>query len=269
MKNKKLWASGTIALSLILKTLLADVASAHGTKEHGRELKVCIEGNNPPYSYMGPSGDIGGFDYEIGKAIVEKMGREYKMVKMDWDGIIPALLGKKCDAIISSMGMTEKRREKIDFTDKYYGAPPIMFAGKKGKMTSDTPEALKGKTIAVQRGTFNEEYLKIKYPQVKIRSYASQVEANNDLVAGRVDAILQDVVPSKLFLESKEAKKAGLAFFGREHRDTKILGNGAGIGVRKGEKELRQALNKAIKDVVASGEYKKINDKYFDFDIYK
>ncbi len=232
-------------------------------------VKVCIEGANPPYSSLTPSGDIVGFDVDIGKAIVKKMGMDYQMVKMDWDGIIPALLAKKCDAIISSMAVTSERKKKIDFTEKYYGNPPLRFAGKKDKMTSDDAAAMKGKIVGVQQATINEEYLKQKYPGVKLRSYAKQDDANNDLLAGRIDAVFQDVIPMKEFLASKEAKAGNIALFGRGHNDTAIMGDGAGIGVRKEDTKLRDDFNKAIKALRASGEYKKINDKYFDFDIYQ
>lgn len=265
MKNKKILQSGTVAVVIVAAACVAGRALA----AESNVLRVCVEGAYEPFSKMTPSGEVVGFDVDIGKAIVAKAGKKYEMVKVDWSGIIPALLAKKCDAIISSMGFTAEREKKIGFTDKYYGQTPVFFIGKKGKMTSDSAEAMKGKTIGLQAGTVNEKYIKAKYPDIKIRGYATQVEANNDLLAGRVDAVFQDKIGMKDFLASKEAKAAQLDFFGHGHRDAVLLGTGPRIAVRKEDTALRDSLNKAIKDVRASGEYKKINDKYFDFDIYE
>ncbi|MDI9314426.1 MAG: transporter substrate-binding domain-containing protein [Hydrotalea sp.] len=278
MKNKKLppkvvskAATLGVNLAMTLATTLGLTASFLTTAPNAiaadDSVRVCIEGANPPYSSISPSGEIIGFDVDIGRAIVEKMGKKYTMVKMDWDGIIPALLAKKCDAIISSMSITDERKKKIDFTDKYYGNPPLRFVAKKGRFANDAPATLKGITVGVQQATIAVDYLKQIYPDIKLRAYALQDEANADLLAGRVDAIFQDSVPLAEFLKTKQA--AGLGVFGKDHNDPKILGIGAGIGLRKGDTALRDGLNKAIKGIRADGAYKKINDKYFNFDIYK
>ncbi|MDI9314424.1 MAG: transporter substrate-binding domain-containing protein [Hydrotalea sp.] len=264
MKNIKLLLLSAVAVLCAHAGYGAKQAQAAGDS-----LKICVEGGSPPYNQLSPNGEIVGFDVDIGRALLKKMGKKYDMVKMDWDGMIPALKAKKCDAIISSMAITEERKKRISFTDPYYASPPERFAAKKGKFPDDKPETLKGKTIGVQRATIAEEFLKEKYPEVKLKSYATQNEANADLLDGRVDAIFQDVVPTKDFLKTKEAIAANIALFGVDHRDVKILGPGAGIGVRQEDEDLRKSFNKAIKAIHASGEYKTINDKYFDFDISK
>ncbi len=266
MKNRTKFMNG-VALLLLAGALLP----TKGWAVESKVVRVCVEGAYPPFSKMTSSGEVVGFDIDIGKAIVEKAGKKYEMVRMDWDGIIPALLAKKCDAIIASMGVTEERKKKLDFTDKYYGLSnsATWFFGKKDKVTSDRTEALKGKIVGLQAGTVKEKYVKTKYPDVKVRAYTSQVEANSDLLAGRLDAVFQDKHNMKEFLESKEAKAAGIEVFGHAHKDPVLLGTGPRIAVRKGDTVLRDSLNKAIKDLRASGEYKKINDKYFDFDAYE
>lgn len=256
--SRKTWLlAGALTLSVM----------GHGIAKAAGEVKICVEGAYPPFSSLTPSGDIVGFDIDMANAMVKKMGKTAKLVKVDWDGIIPALLAKKCDAIVASMSITAERKKKIDFSEKYYGAPPIRFVGKKSSKLSDDESFLKTKVVGVQRATIAEDYMKKKFPTVKIKSYGTQDEALADLTAGRVDAVSADSVSFLAFLGGPAGKDYG--YFGKDHYDSVILGDGAGVGVRKEDTALRDAFSKAVKDLRASGEYKKINDKYFDFDIYK
>jgi ABC-type amino acid transport substrate-binding protein len=122
--------------------------------------------------------------------------------------------------------------------------------------------------VGVQRATIHENFLRDNFGDViDIKSYATQDEANADLVAGRVDLVLADSVAlDEGFLKTDSGK--GFAFIGPGYNDPKWFGDGAGIAVRKGEPELLDGLNAALKQILADGTYKKINDKYFVFDVY-
>lgn len=251
-----------MAVGFTTALLLAGGTLAHAADD---QVKYCVEGAYPPFSQVESSGAIVGFDVDMANTLIAKMGKKPVMVKMDWDGMIPALLAKKCDAIISSMSITPERKQKIDFSDKYYNTP-ARFAGKQSANLADSESGLKGKVVGVQRGTVSEDYMKKKYPNVKVRAYASQDEANADLLAGRLDAIFVDSIPLEEFL--KAAGPKGFAAFGKDHYDSAILGDGVGIGVRKEDTMLRNGFSKAIKDIRSSGDYQKIAKKYFTFDIY-
>ena len=254
-KSYKTW----LAVGLLtMAGLTRGVASA-------ADIKICVEGGHPPFSSISPSGEVVGFDVDMANALAKQMGKTPKMVKIDWDGMIPALLAKKCDAIVASMSITAERKKKIDFSEKYYNTP-ARFAGKKSANLSDSAAALKGKTIGVHQATVLEDFMKKKYPDVKLRSYATQEKANADLLTGRIDAIFADAVPLGYFLKTPAAKD--IAAFGKEYYDSAILGDGVGVGVRKEDTALRDEFSKAIKDVRKSGAYAKLNKKYFNFDIY-
>jgi arginine/ornithine transport system substrate-binding protein len=229
-------------------------------------LNICVEGAYPPFSETSPDGTIVGFDIDIANALCEQMGEECSMLKTDWDGIIPALLEKKCDAIVASMSITPERQQVIDFTDKYYQTP-AMFVAAEGADLVDSPEGMAGKIVGVQRGTVHQDFMEKVYPEAQLTLYTSQDEAYLDLTSGRVDAVMGDSVPVDYgFLRTPQGE--GYAFFGEPHVDPAIHGTGAGIGVRKEDAELRERLNVAIKAIRDNGQYEAIAGKYFDFDVY-
>ena len=94
-------------------------------------VRIGVEGANPPFSWTTADGKLEGFDIDIARALAKAMGADVKLVAQDWDGIIPALLARKYDAIIASMSITEERKKKVAFTNKYYNTP-AKFVCKKG-----------------------------------------------------------------------------------------------------------------------------------------
>lgn len=232
----------------------------------GLALGICVEGAYPPFSETAEDGSVVGFDVDIANALCAEMDVECEMVKVDWDGIIPALLERKCDAIVASMSITPERAQVIDFTDKYYNTPARLIAPE-GTDLVDSSEGLAGKRIGVQRGSVHHGYVENAYPESELVLYGTQDEANLDLIAGRLDAVMADSVVLDLgFLQTPEGED--FAFFGTPHLDPEYHGDGVGIGVRKGEDELREDLNGAIAAIRDSGKYDEIASQYFEFDIY-
>ncbi|MGD8389134.1 MAG: ABC transporter substrate-binding protein [Desulfobacteraceae bacterium] len=231
------------------------------------KVRIGTEGAYPPFNFVDQDGKLQGFDIDIAKALCEEMGVEYEFVVQDWDGIIPGLLAKKYDCIIASMSITEERKQKVDFTEKYY-LTPARFVAKKGAGIEISKEGLKGKTVGVQRATIHENFLRDNFGDaVDIKSYATQDEANMDLVSGRVDLVIADAtVLLGGFLETDAG--ADYEFVGPGFTDEKWFGEGIGIALRKEDDTLREMFNKAIKALREKGIYQKINAKYFDFDVY-
>jgi arginine/ornithine transport system substrate-binding protein len=254
---------GWIIVAIVALVLAAGAVQAKDWKK----VRIGVEGAYPPFSYVTPDGELAGFDIDIAKALGAAMGAEVELVAQDWDGIIPALLAKKYDAIIASMSITEERKKKVGFTNKYYNTP-AKFVCKKGAMTEFSRDNIKGKKVGVQRATIHDNYLTDNYGNdVEVVRYGTQDEAYLDLVAGRVDLLLADSVAlSDGFLKKPEGKD--FQFIGPDLSDPKWFGNGAGIAIRKEDKDLAELFNKAIDQIRADGTYKKIQDKYFDFNVY-
>ncbi|SFI64585.1 lysine/arginine/ornithine ABC transporter substrate-binding protein [Albimonas pacifica] len=229
------------------------------------DLKICVEGAYPPFSETTASGEVVGFDIDMANAMCAAMGATCEMVKTDWDGIIPALIERKCDAIVASMSITPDRAQVIDFSAKYYNTPAAFIAAEGTEMTT-TPEGLSGKTVGVQRGTIHQQFMEGEFPDVELKLYGTQDEAYLDLQSGRVDALVADqIAMDEGFIKTDAG--AGYAFFGDTFSIPKYHGEGAGVGVRKGS-DLAGRFTDAIAEIRASGEYDEIQKKYFDFDIY-
>ncbi|WP_137818910.1 ABC transporter substrate-binding protein [Pseudomonas sp. 2FG] len=245
------------------KILLAAAATlAFGTGAVAADkLKIGTEGAYPPFNLIDSSGQVGGFDVEIAKALCAKMKAECEVVTSDWDGIIPALNAKKFDFLAASMSITDERKQAVDFTEPYYTNKLQFVAPKAGDFKTDKA-SLKGKVIGAQRATIAGTWLEDNLADViDIKLYDTQENAYLDLTSGRVDGVLADKFVNWEWLKSEAGK--GFEFKGEPVFDNDKIG----IAVRKGD-PLREKLNAALKEIVADGTYKKINDKYFPFSIY-
>ena len=247
--------------ALTAVTLILGIGSVQAA-----ELRVGVEGAYPPFSWKESDGTLKGFDIEIAEAICAELKRKCVLVEQDWDGMIPALLAKKFDTIIASMSITEERKKRVDFSDKYYNTP-ARFVAKKGAGLEITEEGLKGKRIGLQRGTTHQCFMEKMFPDVELVLYGTQDEVFQDLAIGRIDAQFSDsIAADDGFLKTDAGKD--FEFTGGDQHDEACHGPGAGMTVRKQDKELRMELNAAIKALREKGIYQKINAKYFDFDIF-
>ncbi|WP_020558572.1 transporter substrate-binding domain-containing protein [Thiofilum flexile] len=255
-KLTTLIASALIALSLTTTAQAAD------------KLILGNDGAYAPFHSKDKDGNLIGFDIEIGNALCKVMEVECEWVTTDWDSLIPALDAKKIDAILSSMSITSERKKKIDFTQKYYSTP-IQCVREVGKEADPSdPEKVKGKKVGVQSGVVADNFARAKFKDLaEVIAYKTQEEADLDLLAGRLDLVCADSVVLVPFI--KEEKNVGkIELIGGDFTDVAFVGEGVGIGVRKGETELAEKFNQAIQKIRDDGTYAEINKKYFDFDLY-
>jgi len=253
MKLKKLLllTYAALALTVALPSAAAD------------KIVLAADAEYPPFQYKNDNGDIVGFDVEISLLACEAAELDCEFAAHAWEGLIPGLIIGKFNAISASMTATPERREQVDFTDKLYTAPS-QFLTKKDSGIDISVEGLTGKTLAAQRSSVQADYLEKTYGETsKINLYDTQDQANLDLAAGRVDALLGEVIAlSESFLKSEAG--AGFAWQGDELK----FGDGIAIAIHKDNTELRDKLNAGIQAIRESGEYQKVSDKYFGRDIY-
>ena len=251
---------------LALATTISILSAFAGATLAADKIVIGTEGAYPPFNNLQADGTLTGFDVDIAKALCDEMKAECTFVTQDWDGIIPALQAKKFDAIIASMSITAERKEKVDFTNKYYNTPPAIAVPKDSTITEATEAGLDGKVLGAQASTTHSNYGEAHMKKAELKLYPTAEEYKLDLVNGRVDAVIDDVVVLSEWLKSEDG--ACCKILGTLPIDPVINGEGAGIAVRKGDDALREKFNAAIKAIRDNGKYKEINAKYFNFDVY-
>jgi polar amino acid transport system substrate-binding protein len=252
----------TALMSLAAGLLLSGMAMAEPVK-----VGIAAE-PYPPFASPDASGNWVGWEVDLIKAVCAAETMDCVITPVAWDGIIPALTSGQIDAIMASMTITEERMKTIDFSDKYYNTPTVVVAAK-GSGITPTAEGLAGKIIGVQVSTIHQDYAQTHFAgsAAEIKLYQTQDEANQDLVAGRIDATQADSIALDAFLAT-EAGATCCEAVGAVADDPAILGAGVGVGLRKGEDELKARFNAGIAKVIADGTYDKISAPYFASSIY-
>ena len=252
-------------MSLIKKLLATTALIAGLSGVANAEIRLGLDSAPyEPFYARDAGGEWKGWEIEIGDALCKAMNETCVWVPIAWDGIIPALTAKKIDAIVGSMSITAERMKTIDFSDKYYNTPAALIAPKGSSFAK--LEDLKGKVVGVQVSTTHANYAEKHLDGIaEVKIYQDFNEHNQDLFAGRVDAVIADSLALEPFLKSNEGacceQKMTLS-------DIEVFGPGVGAGIRKEDTALKEKFNKAIAQILEDGTYDEISKKYFSFDIY-
>lgn len=255
-----------LKLSLWLAVVIASTAGAAHAQSSGT-LRFGIEAAYPPFESKTPAGELQGFDVDLGKAVCAQMKVKCVWVENAFDGLIPALQARKFDVINSAMNITAKRRQSIDFTPAIYVVPIVMVA-KKGSGLLPDVKSLQGKHVGVLQGSSQEDFLKAHWANVGVNvvSYQDQDQVWADLLAGRLDAGVQEAQTAQDgFLNKSEGRD--YAFAGEPLKDPATLGEGTGFGLRKGDKALQEKVNAALAALKKNGTLSALSVKYFNRDI--
>ena len=251
------------------KLVLAAVAALSlGTTAMAEPLKIGVAAEPyPPFTSPDAAGNWVGWEVDFMVAICKQAELDCVITPTAWDGIIPALTSGQIDVIMSSMSITAERAKTIDFSDKYYNTPAMVMVAADSAITPDAA-GLTGKIVGVQISTTHEAYTQKYFGPVasEVKIYQTQDEANQDLAAGRLDAVMADSIALQAFLDS-DAGKACCKSAGMVANDPEILGAGVGFGLRQGD-PLKDKLNAAIAAIRADGTYAAITANYFAFDVY-
>ena len=244
----------------------ATVMMVAGAAQAADKVRIGTEGAYPPFNELTADGKLVGFDIDMANALCEEMKVECEFVVQDWDGMIPALIASKFDAVIASMSITPDRLKKVDFSKKYYNTPPAIAVPKDSKMTDASPASLNGKLIGAQSSTTHSDFAEKKLEGIELKLYPTPDEYKLDLASGRLDGVVDDIIVLSDWLKTEDG--ACCKILSPLKSVPEIHGEGAGIAVRKGETELADKFTAAIAAIRANGKYKEINDKYFPFDVY-
>lgn len=254
MKLKSMLITSVAAVTVIASAAAAD------------PVKIGIAAEPyPPFASLDSSGNWVGWEIDVINAVCEAAALDCVITPVAWDGIIPSLTGQQIDAIMASMSITEERLKTIDFSDPYYNTPAVIVADKSMDIDA-SPESLAGKIIGIQASTIHQAYAQAYFKDAELKVYQTQDDANQDLFAGRIDATQADSIAMAEFVGSASGSCCEIK--GSVADDPAILGRGVGAGVRKGDEELLETLNKGIAAILADGTHEKITANYFATSIY-
>jgi polar amino acid transport system substrate-binding protein len=245
--------------------LLAGLGAGAGMAQEPRTIRIATEGAFPPFNYL-EGNEPQGFEVDLGNALCAAAKARCVFVVHEWDGMIKGLLRGEYDAIMASVGITERRRARIAFSKPYYRIAAAFVARKDDDVSAVTPAALAQKSIGTIDGSDHARFLEERYPDAQVRTFASLEEANLDLIAERLDLVLGDKLALTRFLDSREGK-ACCRLVADAPFDPAFYHPGVGVGLRKEDAALKALFDKALDAVIADGTYDRIRAKYFSFDI--
>jgi lysine-arginine-ornithine-binding protein len=254
---------------ILTLTALAICLGTSAVAQDMKKVRMGTEGAYPPFNYIDQNGQLAGFDIDIGNALCAAAKFDCEWITQDWDGIIPGLQAEKYDTIVASMSITAERAEVVDFSDPYYQELGVLVGAEGTEYKGSFPETVAGKIVGAQSATTHENFARDRLAEsaAEIRTYDTVEQAHLDLTAGRIDFFLDGVIAvTGGFLDTDLGE--GYAVIGPEIIDRELYGDGAGIAVRKGDDELREALNAALKAIRADGTYQEISNKHFGIDIF-
>ena len=265
------------SLGLLISLFLTISANAD-------KIRIGTEGAYPPWNSKDASGKLIGFEVELAWTLCRYIGQQCEIVEQDWDGMIPALIMRKFDAIMAGMSITAERQKAISFSQGYADevaslavmkgsdlegistSEGINLTKKTGAVKKDLKtltSALSGKTVCTQTATIHQNFLESgDVGKINVRTYKTQDEVNLDLASGRCDVALAAAVAFTDYAEKsgKPVVLVGPTFSGG------AFGNGVGVGIRKDDTELLKAFNKAIDKARKNGDISRIATKWFGFD---
>ena len=245
-------SSNTTATKADTTTLLGQIKSAG-------KIRIGTEGTYSPFTFHDSTGKLTGFDVDIAEAVAAKLGVKTEYVETKWDGIFAGLDAKRFDIIVNEVGINPDRQAKYDFSTPYILSKPVLIVQKDN--TSITKfEDLKGKKSA-QSLTSNLGKIATSYGAelVPVDGFNQSIDL---LTSKRADATVND---SLSFLDLKKQKPDVAIKVVAESKEA----DKSGIMLNKGNKELLDAINKALSDMKADGTYLKISQKWFGEDVSK
>lgn len=222
------------------------------------EIRIGTEGTYAPFTFHDSDG-LTGFDVEIGRAIAERLGVKARFVEGKWDGLIAGLDAGRYDAVMNQVSITEARQQKYDFSDPYIASAAVLIVRTDNDEIKSFDD-LEGKRSAnTLTSNFGKLAEKAGAQVVAVQGFNESVDL---LLSRRVDATINDELS---FLDFKKQKPdAPLHIVAR---DTSSEFSESGVLIRKGNPELRQAINATLQEMRADGTYKAISEKYFGVDL--
>lgn len=233
-----------------------------------QHVRIAVDVPYPPFEYRNADGELEGFEIELGNLLCKRAKLDCEWVVQGWDGIIPGLLSRKYDAIMSSMRITPARERQVLFTEPYAMSPKVWVARRGSDIDIDDTASLKGLTAGVQRGTTQDTYVTERYADtLEIHRYATAADVALDLQSQRLDLAFLNYPVALDTLGIGKADGDYVQVGPRIDSPESIFGRGNAIAVRPRDKDLAAAFNQSLDSVYADGTFERLMHQYFDYDL--
>ena len=205
----------------------------------------------PPYESTDDNGKYIGIDIEVAQAIADKLGLELVIDNMEFTAALEAAQKGKADMVMAGVTVDPDRLMVMDFSDSYAKGVQVVIVPENSSITK--LEDLDGKKIGTQMGTTGYIYCSDDYGEESVVAYDNGITAVQALLKGQIDCVVIDNAPAQAFVK----ENAGLKIL-----DTEYAVEDYAIGFAKGNTALKEAVNKALAELIADGTVQKIVDKY-------
>lgn len=228
-----------------------------GTVQAAELVRIATNSPYRPMEYTKPDGKLAGFDIDLGNALCKQAQLKCSWTDQSWNGIIPGLLSRKYDAIMSAMTISPERKKHVLFSDTYLVVPSAFFVPADSSLHTISDAALKGKSIGVQRGTTQDRYVTKHFGSVAtIKRYQNADDLAADMAVGRVDVtFLTRITGEQTLIDPHPGKY-------REVGKPRLQSH-MGIAFRKNERALAEKFNAALKVLKSNGTFHTIYTRYF------
>ncbi|MCH8552032.1 MAG: transporter substrate-binding domain-containing protein [Natronospirillum sp.] len=229
-----------------------------------RTIRLAVDVPYEPFEYYDSSGNLTGFEIELGDAVCAEMQLSCQWVVQAWDGIIDGLLDRRYEVIFSSMSITPDRAERVLFSEPYYTTPSGWFVRTGSDLNPDDPASLLGMRVGVQRGTIQDNYITNHVDGLDVRRYSTADDFVLDLEGGRLDAIFVDFPVGEQTILSRP----GFESVGEPVTEPRsVFGDGVGAAFHPDDRALADVFNEGLERVKQNGTYEQIMNSYFNYDI--
>jgi len=225
-------------------------------------VRFMTEVDYPPFNFAGPDGNPAGFNVDLARMICEELKVACTVQMRRFDTLFESLDANRGDAAIASMAVSEQTRQRADFSDPYY-RPSARFVGRRNApVDAVTPEAIEGKKVAVVAGSAHEQYLRTLFTEAEVRGFPDSDAAREALRRGEVDFLFGDGFALSFWLNG--ASSGGCcAFAGGPFIESRYFGEGIGVAVKRGNDNLRLAINWALYRIWDTGRFTDLWLRYF------
>ncbi len=229
-------------------------------------IRIGVDGAYPPFSRTEADGKPAGYDVDVARALCQKLAADCEIVAVGWDGLVPALDGKRVDALVASMPVVDTSRRTYDFTRRYHRIGPRFVARVGETRANPVTATLAGVRVGVRAGTAHAAQLAAAHPKAIVVPFPSEAAAGAAVADHSVDLAFGDTLALYRWLDGP-APRGRVQFVGDEVLDAERFGDGAGIAYRKTDRDLGQLVDRALGELARDGTLDRIAGRWFPFAI--